>query len=289
MSSRAATVTIHDPSECFDDWCAYHRRLFDLLLVKIDDPFQVDRVRHLKEDQVVIDVGEQIGHPSRLTQTLLRQDANANAAMGECLQRGIEWLLHLDGDELFVPLDPGVWEQDLSIGQLVFVNHEACAKWIVNDPFREINHFKQNGKTPFILYQGGKAAVRCSSGVRADGPHRFSNHGGVTLVSSGGYILHYSCYSFAHWFNKYKHLGMFSDWYKDDIRSPITLDFHLQSREVVQNFLDNGDLEVCKRHFAAAVWTDDELGCGVASGRVFVVSPNDLLGPLPVKRDVKSA
>jgi hypothetical protein len=260
-----------------------------VLLVRIDDPFQVDRVRHLEGDQVVIDVGEQIGHPSRLTQTLLRQDANANAAVEECLRRGIEWLLDLDGDELFVPLDPGVWEQDLSIGQLVFVNHEACAKWIVNNPFREISHFKQNGKIPFLLYQGGKAAVRCSPGVRADGPHRFANHRGAKLVSRDGYILHYGCCSLEHWLNKYRQLGLFSDWYKEDIRSPIALDFHLQSREVVQRFVDDGDLEVCKSYFATAVWTDDELACGVASGRVLVVSPNHLLGPLPVKRYVKSA
>jgi hypothetical protein len=289
MVSRAATVTVHDPGEIFHHWCAYHRSIFDLLLIRVDDPSQLDMVLHLQGDRVVIGVGEQIVHPSRLTQTLLRQAANASAAVDECVRRGIEWLLHLDGDELFVPQDANIWKQDPAIGQMIFVNHEACAKWTVDNPFREIRYFKRNGKIPFLLYQGGKAAVRCVSGVRADGPHRFAKHHGAIVVSKRGYILHYACYSFDNWFDKYRHLGLFSDWYKDDFRSPITLDFHLESREVVQNFVENGDIEACKSYFSRAVWDKDVLERGVANGEVLVVSPNELFGPSLLNRNERLA
>jgi hypothetical protein len=288
-TSKAATVCVYDPGKDFEDWCAYHKRLFDLLLVRVDEPSQADGVRHLEEERVVIDVSEQIVHPSRLTQTLLRQEAGATAAVEECVRRGIEWLLHLDSDELFVAHDVDVWEQDDSIGQVIFVNHEACPKWTADNPFREIRHFKRNGKTPFLLYQGGKAAVRCAPGVRADGPHRFANHAGAVVVSKSGCILHYACCSFEAWFKKYRHLGVFSNWYGDNFRCPITLDFHLESREVVQGFVENGDIEACRSYFAQAVWDDDELKRRTAGGEVFLVSPDDFFGPCAVKGIERSA
>jgi hypothetical protein len=277
MSSTAAVVTIHNVAEAFEDWCAYHREHFDLIYVMVDDPSELEQAQRLCGTGMVVQLGAQIPRDSRLTQVLLRQDANANTAVDECLRRGIDWLLHLDGDELFLPQAPGVWDRDRSVGQMIFVNHEACAKWVAHNPFREIRHFKKNGRIPFLLYQGGKAAVRCTPGVRADGPHRFARHTANTVVSKDACILHYACFSFDNWYEKYRRLGPFSDWYKDDFRTPITLDFHLQSRNLVQDSLATGDIEACRLYFAQTVWDQDELDRRVASAEVLHIAPEDLL------------
>ncbi len=279
MNSKAVTVTVHSLERPFDEWCTYHQRHFDLVLVMVDDPTEIRRSRRLSGNRLNVQLGAQIQNSSRLTRTLLRQEANATAAVQECVRRGIDWLLHLDGDELFFHQNPCAWDQSPAVGQIIFPNHEACPKWVVANPFREICHFKKNGKVPFLNYQGGKAAVRCTSEVRADGPHRFTGHLGATVVSKNASILHYSSVSFDGWYEKYRRLGLFSDWYKDDFRTPITLDFHLQSREVVHKAIESGDIDSCKRFFARTIWTKQELDRRVASGDLLFISPEKLLSP----------
>ena len=166
-------------------------------------------------------------------------------------------------DEVFRPVSRRIWSQDSDVSQLHFVNHEACPKWAVDNPLREIRHFKRSGFHPFLLYEGGKSAIRCAHAAHADGPHRFATVRGTSRVSPAGEILHYGCYSYEAWLQKYLHLGDFSDWYLDDFRTPITKRFHLESRNIVLDCVSRGTFEPCEDFFRRVVWTDADLREGL--------------------------
>lgn len=267
-SSRALTATVHNPQPHFVAWCEYHLRHFDIIMVWADEPEDLAALQQLADDRVEVRLGAQIPHTSKLTRTLLRQDANANAALSQCRQRQIDWLLHIDDDELFHPSEGMCWRQDAEVSQLHFVNHEACPRWSVDNPFSEIQHFKLSGQIPFLLYEGGKSAVRCKEATRADGPHRFAVSRGKAIVSRDADVLHYGCYSYRTWLHKYFNLGSFSDWYRDDLRTPITKRFHLDSRNVVQQCLADGSFEPSEAFFRQFVWNKQALSRGLREGKL---------------------
>ncbi|WP_223412987.1 hypothetical protein [Roseovarius aestuarii] len=235
-------------------------------------------MRPLAGKRIMVRQGAQIQHDSRLTRTLLRQDTNANAALVECRKRGVDWLAHIDDDEVFRPLDPLLWHQNADVAQLHFVNHEACPRWVAGNPFETIRHFKRSGRLPFLLYEGGKSAVRCRGGVGADGPHRFDVSEGTSVLCPGAEILHYGCCSYEAWLRKYLNLGSFSDWYLDEFRTPITKRFHLESRNVVQRCLSNWDFRPCEIFFSQFVWNDGDLQQGRLRGDLLYVPISELAG-----------
>ncbi|WP_299611663.1 hypothetical protein [uncultured Tateyamaria sp.] len=283
---RALTTTVHRPQRHFSTWCHYHLRFFDIILLWADDAEDLAALSPLANERIVLRQGAQIPHVSRLTQTLLRQDANTNAALEDCQRRQMDWLLHIDDDELFRPLDPQLWDQNPEVSQLHFVNHEACPLWSADNPFSAIRHFKKSGRLPFILYEGGKSAVRCKIGARADGPHRFSLAEGAGFVSRGAEILHYGCYSYETWLRKYLNLGDFSDWYLDDFRTPITKRFHLESRNIIQDCLATGDFGPSESYFRQVVWDDEELLQGRLRGDLLCISDVDVANPSAVNTEL---
>lgn len=244
----AVTATVTDCETWLEDWLAHNMQIFDQAFVWVDDPAELAFARTFGSDRVSILPGQQIAHPSRLTRILARQDANADAALGFSAMAGIEWLVHLDVDELFVPSDSGLWDTDAR--QLVFRNHECVPVWDSARPIRTVTRFKQNGARAFMLYANGKAAVRPGAppvSVRASGPHRFA--GADATDSAGAAVLHYACATYAAWRTKYTRLGAFSDNWLERAERPITLDFHLRSRDLVTEACRTGDWTACEAFF----------------------------------------
>ena len=150
----AITATVTDCDIWLADWIAHHVQVADQLFIWLDNPDELAAAEALRADNVSILPGQQFTRPSRLTQILERQDANADAALQLSAMAGFDWLVHVDADELVVPLDPEVWATPAP--QLTLTNHECVPVWASDHPLRDVTHFKVNGMHPFLLYGNGK-------------------------------------------------------------------------------------------------------------------------------------
>lgn len=175
--------------------------------------------------------------PEELT---ARQLCNVKMALSLARRERIDWLLHIDADELFFP--PGrdatahfAGLSTLGVGYVIYDNHEAiCERPEPADPFREVTLFKKNPRAIdpgalslaepyfaqrggyFLAYANGKAAVRTVQGAEPAGVHGFHlplelGLGRARFVSPA--ILHYPYSTFAAYWRKFQRLG----WYEGDV------------------------------------------------------------------------
>lgn len=275
MAKRVAvTVTMADCETWLEDWIAHHLHVAERLFIWVDHPSEFAFAEQMASDRVSVLPGRQIDHASRLTQTLTRQDANTNAAIQMAAMAGINWLVHVDADELLVVLEERVWDSD--VDQLVFPNHECIPVWQSKFPLRELTRFRVNGQHKFLLYDNGKAALRLGPppvAAQAHGPHRFS---GVEAVqSSGAVVLHYALPGFDHWWRKYERLGAFSDFWFERPGDPIPRSFHTHSRDKVTAAIQSADRTEAEDYYRQHMEIGDEEGLlnvrRDASGRVNIL------------------
>ena len=242
------------------------------------------------------------------TEVMARQMLNAQVAVEMAQQRGVDWLLHIDVDELFYSFSGAVPEHfqqlaDRGVACVSYPNHEAVPERVdVNDFFREVTLFKRNpttrnepGFTPrqqlllrsvpqiprkfFLFYGNGKSAARVSKDLRVVSVHDFQVPDERTRVKvhKNPVILHYPVCGFGHFWDKYTTLGRFDDhWFGTfDINAAIG-SFHTDSRDIVTS----GDREAARRFYEERVVIGD---CATArelvdSGLCLRISePADLL------------
>lgn len=134
---------------------------------------------------------------------------------------GVDWLLHIDTDELVYPGgSPDYSLQEVltavpdEVDTVVFPNHEALPEQDdVADAFLEVTLFKRNyahisseqyfkhyavvahgNPNYYVTYANGKAAARVQPGLRPNGAHRWHNYHKrvVEATSDSAAVLHYT-------------------------------------------------------------------------------------------------
>ena len=203
------------------------------------------------------------------TELKVRQTLNVELAINLAQKERIKWLLHIDCDELFYPLEGDAPAHFAAMAKrkrhnLVYANYEGIAEKIeIDDYFRKVTLFKKNFCLPrkrlnggqqrlikkvpqlpshlFLFYANGKSAARISRGLEPDGGHRFKFVNGRALCKTANpalcrdaIILHYPCCGFKNFWRKYKMLGAFPDRWFDQVNIVEAIgSFHLESRDVV--------------------------------------------------------
>ena len=131
---------------------------------------------------------------------MLRQNYNVDIAIEKAFSMGLDWLVHVDTDELLYPGGSPDYSMRQVLGNVgenttfvVFPNYEALPETDgIVDPFSEVTLFKKarDHTSPearkkyarnsmmgnpgyFLLYMNGKSAARLVPGIRASGVHRF--------------------------------------------------------------------------------------------------------------------
>ena len=217
--ARAGIVTtIKDFGVIADSWCAYHLAIgFEHLYIYFDDPRELDsvdlasrfpshRVTCVPHTAALRDAWKRLPGSDTILRFVeaegqTRQKLNASHALQLALARGLDWLLHIDGDELFYPGpsgDAATHFRDLhkaKVATFCYINHEAVPETHgIVDPFREVTLFKRSLElvTPtneaqsavafwqqrqegcfFYYYDNGKAAVRVHRDARPLSVHEW--------------------------------------------------------------------------------------------------------------------
>jgi hypothetical protein len=165
--------------------------------------------------------------PHLAREVMARQCLNAQTAVEQALADGIEWLVHLDADELlWSGRELGQYFASLpaDVGQVLCVNYEAVPETFeVGDCFREVTLFKRpvhlcdrrslrrwlrdsDRRTWFVGYGQGKAAVRVAPGVLANSVHEFAvgRPHPFTVSALDPVILHYARCGFSRYRERYE-------------------------------------------------------------------------------------
>jgi amylosucrase len=286
----AIVTTIADVASSIDFFVRYHLSLgFKRLFIFLDAP--CDQTQALLADypQVTLILRDELlsqrwsdvasGEYRRLLplsslEVMARQELNMLLALEMARSEGLDWLLHIDSDELFYPHDLtlGAHFLDLErrrIGNVSYLNYEAqVEREGVAHPFEDISLFKRNffrsnlwvfnatqrellqqhSWLPpqfFNFYQNGKSAVRLDKTVQTNGVHFFKSAQDVHFcLNRGPVILHFSCASVADVQQKYARLGNFPDTWNGLPRTgKLISDFHIQARDAARL---GGDLALAR-------------------------------------------
>lgn len=199
-------------------------------------------------------------------EVMSRQILNLALCIDRARELDIDWLLHLDSDELFYSPQVHVAEhfaylEEKEYAQCIYHNFEGIPEQLdIDDFFRVVTLFKRNRalwkddvssaqlkhlyeavpqipESFFHYYGNGKSAGRLSQSIKPDGVHRFLSGGKNLDHLSASYpvILHYPCCGLGHFRRKYQTLGAITNkWFDQlDIRSSIG-HTHLDSRDVIK-------------------------------------------------------
>ena len=153
-----------------------------------------------------------------------RQDAHIERVLPRAREAGLEYLLHIDDDELLycaagvTGLYDALERAPLRAADLHMQNLEALVPKLdgTADPFREVSAFRHR-PGEFCAYANGKALGRLSaSALRPAGPHHFADGlasagsaeaGTHELPPSVAVVLHFESVTYGAWALKYTDLA----------------------------------------------------------------------------------
>lgn len=213
------------------------------------------------------------------TEVMVRQEMNFFLGFNEAAVRHLDWLLHIDGDELFYPNGASLQDhfkalQKDGVTCITYLNYESIStkedskNIFLSSPYFKINFFRHKHwvfsreqreflkNTPwtkekyFNYYQNGKSAVKIGKGnlsvydvhsIIIEGKRKFGR-------VDDPVILHFPCARMSDFVKKYHRLGNFSDkWMEFDRAGEFIERVHLQARDVflqqrqdeIENFYRN--------------------------------------------------
>jgi len=249
--SVGIVTTVKKPHK-FDDWIKYHLKIgFTKLYVVLDDEnedisYPSDKVVFIKNNKnwkkELSELNMGMFYDQYDKEVMSRQVLNYANVKKIAIKDNIDWLLHIDADELFYPESGSL--SSIFDNKYDVIRFENLEMLPMNDNYEncfvEGIHFKTN-KYIYVAYTNGKSALKVTSNSVINGVHGFS--GGISHDSDSGKILHYPSCNFEEYINKYKILGKFNNKWWDQIDIPIV--FHTESRDIIQSCSDKDFDDEC--------------------------------------------
>ncbi|KAG8363672.1 hypothetical protein BUALT_Bualt19G0046800 [Buddleja alternifolia] len=213
----------------------------------------------------------------------VKQSLNMEMAIVMARDAGMDWILHLDTDELIHPA--GAREYSLrqllldvpgNVDMVVFPNYESSIERDdIKEPFTEISMFKKNydhltkdtyfgmykestrgNPNYFLTYGNGKSAARVQDHLRPNGAHRWHNYmktpNEIKLEEAA--VLHYTYAKFSDLTSRRDRCGCKPT--KEDVKRCFMLDFDRAAFIIASTATEEEMLNWYREH---VVWTDRTL------------------------------
>ncbi|XP_010505925.2 PREDICTED: glycosyltransferase-like At2g41451 [Camelina sativa] len=210
---------------------------------------------------------------------------NLNMEMGITMARdaGMEWILHLDTDELVHP--SGAREYSLrnllrdvpaEVDEVLFANYESSVERDdIKEPFTEVSMFKKNFKhlprdvyygnykkatrgnpNYFLTYANGKSAARIQDHLRPNGAHRWNNYkkNPNVMELEEASILHYTYSKFSDLTSRRDRCGCKPT--KEDVKRCFMLEFDRAAFIIASTSTSE---EMLQWYRERVVWTDENM------------------------------
>ncbi|XP_010556255.1 PREDICTED: glycosyltransferase-like KOBITO 1 [Tarenaya hassleriana] len=213
----------------------------------------------------------------------VKQSLNMEMAIVMAREAGMEWILHLDTDELIYPA--GAREYSLrqllldvppNVDMVIFPNYESSVERDdVKDPFTEVSMFKKNydhlpkdtyfgmykeatrgNPNYFLTYGNGKSVARIQEHLRPNGAHRWHNYmktpNEIKLEEAA--VLHYTYAKFSDLTSRRDRCGCKPT--KEDVKRCFMLEFDRSAFIIASTTTEEEMLNWYHEH---VVWGDKEL------------------------------
>jgi hypothetical protein len=217
----AIVACIKDPKN-IETWFKLHRDLgISRFYVRLEET--PDLVEYFQaQPDVYLQMGDSAG-PNPYTDLMTRQAAMIDLALELAKKDGIDWLIHIDCDEVLEGNLDEVRSLPRTVGTFWMQNHEAVYNNIPTskDNCFKAAKFKDCSTDGCASYANGKGGGRVGV-AQSNGPHRFkSDRKEVKLRSL--IVKHFESCDFDQYIAKYKRLANSDtstipfDYYKDSI------------------------------------------------------------------------
>ncbi|XP_010915920.1 glycosyltransferase-like At2g41451 [Elaeis guineensis] len=213
----------------------------------------------------------------------VKQSLNMEMAIVLARDANLDWIIHLDTDELIHPA--GAREYSLrqllsdvpgNVDMVIFPNYESSIERDdIKDPFTEVSMFKKNydhlpketyfglykeatrgNPNYFLTYGNGKSAARIQEYLRPNGAHRWHNYmktpNEIKLEEAA--ILHYTYAKFSDLTSRRDRCGCKPT--KDDVKRCFMLEFDRDAFIIASTATQE---EMLRWFRERVVWTDKQL------------------------------
>ncbi|KZV18297.1 hypothetical protein F511_25401, partial [Dorcoceras hygrometricum] len=213
----------------------------------------------------------------------VRQTLNMEMSIVMATEAGMDWIIHLDTDELLHPVGSSEYSvQKLlsdvppDVDLVVFPNHESIVERDdIKEPFSEVSMFKRNydhvprdvyfgnymeatrgNPNYFLTYGNGKSAARIQDHLRPNGAHRWHNYYKIPkeISFSEAAVLHYTYAKFSDLTSRRDRCGCKLT--KEDIERCFMLDFDRAAFVISSTGTEE---EMHSWYHDHVVWDDREL------------------------------
>eukprot|EP00252_Welwitschia_mirabilis_P021801 TRINITY_DN5703_c0_g1_i1.p1 TRINITY_DN5703_c0_g1~~TRINITY_DN5703_c0_g1_i1.p1 ORF type:complete len:533 (-),score=84.77 TRINITY_DN5703_c0_g1_i1:375-1973(-) len=213
----------------------------------------------------------------------VKQSLNMEMAIVMAREANMDWIIHLDTDELLHPA--GAKEYSVrqllvdvpsDVDMVVFPNYEsAIERDNIKDPFSEVSMFKKNydhvtketyfglykeatrgNPNYFLTYGNGKAAARVQDHLRPNGAHRWHNYmkTPVEVKLEEAAVLHYTYTKFSDLTSRRDRCGCKPT--KEDVKRCFMLEFDRAAFIIASTATEE---EMRRWYNERVVWGDKDL------------------------------
>ena len=292
---RAGIVSMmRNPGPVLDTFVRYHRNLgFSDFVILFDDPNDPDIARAEKLSGVIPIPVDHLVRRAWVKQRYYeqckdhientvgaRQLLNIEYGVNIAIKQGIDWLLHIDIDELFFVKNRDLKSHLELLSKsgkeaAIYYNYEAVpSEFEIDDYFEQVQDFKKpikllqhqkisrkgiwpEGRRYFNFYVNGKSMVRVSPGTYPLGAHRWAHEQGPLNQAFffNPCILHFAVCGYERFEQKYRHRGNFSDIRIDKDLRKSGADLDLDARDAFVS----GNLEEARKIYRDRVMMDAEI------------------------------
>lgn len=227
----------------FDTWLEYHLSLgVDFIYLRVEETPELSTLLEKYKDKVIVEYDNSVDKRDNYWTQMNRQKDFVNKVIEDCLSKSIEWLAHIDCDELIwtsKPIKDILSNLDNKIDFITLNNHEAVyPNDSLSNPFLETNHFYRK---KHLAYGNGKSIGRVSDLLKYKGPHLFE--GKQFEVSPNlASVLHFESPTFEHWYKKFSEEK--SDTSKE-MFDKIPFKFYKESISIIRE----GNLNKCREFY----------------------------------------
>ncbi|KAL6493846.1 Glycosyltransferase-like KOBITO 1 [Orobanche gracilis] len=213
----------------------------------------------------------------------VKQSLNMEMAIVMSREAGIDWILHLDTDELMHPAGAREYslrqllsEVPANVDMVVFPNYESSIERDdIKEPFTEVSMFKKNydhltkdtyfgmykestrgNPNYFLTYGNGKSAARVQDHLRPNGAHRWHNYMKTPneVKLDDGAVLHYTYAKFSDLTSRRDRCGCKPT--KEDVKRCFMLEFDRSAFIIASTATEE---EMLTWYRQRVVWADQTL------------------------------
>ena len=227
----------------FDTWIEYHLSLgFDYIYLRVEETPELSSLLDRHKDKVIVEYDNFINKRDNYWTQMDRQKGFANRVIQDCIKRSVEWVAHIDSDELLwfsKPVEELLSSIDRKFDFVTLINYEAVyPNDSLSNPFLQTNRFLRER---MLAYANGKSIGRVSLDLKYKGPHSFEGER-FDIDPKLSLVLHFESPTFDHWYKKFSEEKMDIS---DNMFDRIPFEFYKESILLIRG----GDLAKCREYY----------------------------------------